>query len=36
VDRRNSYRNLRAGMLLAALAIFVFGMTFAFSIFYIA
>jgi hypothetical protein len=36
VDRRSSYRNLRAGLLLASLAIFAFGMTFAFAILYIA
>jgi hypothetical protein len=36
VDRRSAYRNLRAGLLLASLAILAFGMTFAFSILYIA
>jgi Na+-transporting methylmalonyl-CoA/oxaloacetate decarboxylase gamma subunit len=36
VDRRSAYRNLRAGMLLASAAIFVFGMTFVFAVFYIA
>jgi hypothetical protein len=36
VDRRSSYRNLRAGLLLGVLAIFAFGMTFVFAVFYIA
>jgi hypothetical protein len=36
VARRSSYRNLRAGLLLGALAIFAFGMTFVFAVFYIA
>jgi hypothetical protein len=36
VDRRSTYRNLRVGLLLASAAILVFGMTFAFTIFYIA
>jgi hypothetical protein len=36
VDRRSSYRNLRAGLWLASLAIFAFGMTFVFAVFYIA
>jgi hypothetical protein len=36
VDRRSSYRNLRAGLLLGALAILAFGMTFVFAVFYIA
>jgi hypothetical protein len=36
VDRKSSYSNLRAGLLLCSLAIFVFGMTFAFAILYIA
>lgn len=36
MDRRSAYRNLRAGMLLCALAIFTFGMTFAFAVLYIA
>jgi hypothetical protein len=36
VDRRSSYRNLRTGLLLGALAILAFGMTFVFAVFYIA
>ena len=36
MDRRSAHRNLRAGLLLASLAIFAFGMTFAFAVFYIA
>jgi hypothetical protein len=36
VDRPSSYRDIRAGLLAASLAIFVFGMTFVFAIFYIA
>jgi hypothetical protein len=36
VDRRSSYRNLRAVLLLGALAILAFGMTFVFAVFYIA
>jgi hypothetical protein len=36
VDRRSSYRNLHAGLLLGALAILAFGMTFVFAVFYIA
>jgi len=36
VDRRGTYRNLTTGLLLGALAIFVFGMTFLFATFYIA
>jgi hypothetical protein len=36
VDRKSTYRNLRAGLLLAAAAIFAFGMTFVFAVFYIA
>jgi len=36
VDRRSAYWELRAGLLLASVAIFVFGMTFVFAVFYIA
>jgi hypothetical protein len=36
MDRRGTYRNLTTGLLLGALAIFVFGMTFLFATFYIA
>jgi hypothetical protein len=36
VDRRSASRDIRAGLLAASLAIFVFGMTFVFSVFYIA
>jgi hypothetical protein len=36
VDRRSAYRNLRTGLLLGSLAIFAFGMTFVFAVFYIA
>jgi hypothetical protein len=36
VDRRSAYRNLGTGLLLGALAIFAFGMTFVFATFYIA
>jgi Na+-transporting methylmalonyl-CoA/oxaloacetate decarboxylase gamma subunit len=36
MDRRRSYRTLRAGLLLGSLALFVFGMTFVFAVFYIA
>ncbi len=36
MDRRDTYRNLRTGLLLGALAILVFGMTFLFATFYIA
>ena len=36
MDRRDTYRNLTTGLLLSALAIFVFGMTFLFATFYIA
>jgi hypothetical protein len=36
VDRRSSYRNLRAGLLLGSVAILAFGMTFVFAVFYIA
>jgi hypothetical protein len=36
VDRRSAYRNLRLGLVLTSVAIFVFGMTFVFAVFYIA
>ena len=36
MDRRSTYRNLRTGLLLASMAIFAFGMTFVFAVFYIA
>jgi hypothetical protein len=36
VDRRTANRDIRAGLVAASLAIFVFGMTFVFAIFYIA
>ena len=36
MDRRSANRDIRTGLLAASLAIFVFGMTFAFAIFYIA
>jgi len=36
VDRRSSYRNLRAGLLLGSVAIVAFGMTFVFAVLYIA
>jgi hypothetical protein len=36
VDRRRAYRGIRAGLGTASLAIFCFGMTFLFAVFYIA
>ena len=36
MDRKGTYRNLRTGLLLASMAIFAFGMTFVFAVFYIA
>ena len=36
MDRKSTYRNLRTGLLLASMAIFAFGMTFVFAVFYIA
>jgi hypothetical protein len=36
VDRRSAYRNLSTGLLLGSVAIFAFGMTFVFTVFFIA
>jgi hypothetical protein len=36
MDRRSAYRDIRAGLWAASLAIFVFGMTFVLAVFYIA
>jgi hypothetical protein len=36
VDRRSAYRNLSTGLLVGSVAIFAFGMTFVFAVFYIA
>jgi len=36
VDRRNAFGSVRTGLWLGAAAIFAFGMTFVFAVFYIA
>jgi hypothetical protein len=36
MDRRSTSRDIGRGLLVASLAIFLFGMTFVFAIFYIA
>lgn len=36
MDRHGAYKNLRAGMLLASLAIVAFGISFVFAVLYIA
>jgi hypothetical protein len=36
MDRRSANRDISAALRVAALAIFLFGMTFVFAIFYIA
>jgi hypothetical protein len=36
MDRRSASRDVGTGLLASSLAIFVFGMTFVFAIFYIA
>jgi hypothetical protein len=36
VDRKGAYSSVRTGLWLGAAAIFAFGMTFVFAVFYIA
>jgi hypothetical protein len=36
MDRRSANRDASSALLLSALVVFIFGMTFAFAIFYIA
>lgn len=36
MDRRSAHRSIRTGLLLGSAAIFAFGMTFVFAVFYIA